>query len=485
MPFKDLRDFLATLEQKGEVAHVSGAHWNLELGVLSELAFERQGPALLFENIAEYSSEYRIVSNLCTTNERALLALGISAEDSDEIMIRWKERLEKYRPVPPVRVSGGPVLENQFQGDEIDLFKFPVPRWHELDGGRYIGTGDCVILRDPENGRINVGTYRLQVQDRCTTTIQQSPRNDGSKILRKYWEKGLSAPVVATFGQEPVFFLTSCGRVTHLAAESELDLAGFIRGESVEVIDGKLTGLPIPATAEIAIEGFVPPPDVDSRGEGPFGEVTGYYWGGTGKEPVIQVQALYHRDQPIIVGAPPFKPVPSHYAFPLPLGPELTTWMRLETEGITGITGVRNLGYCGATVIRVRQENETQVPQLMSAVERLRMSQRLVILVDDDIDINAAEDVLWAVGTRSDPATDLRTDTFTSSWDLNPSLSIEQRRQLREENIGYPFSRIVINACQPFAAKAKLSPVNKFSQKLRREAVEKWGNVLNSKRSLY
>jgi UbiD family decarboxylase len=482
MPFKDLRDFLATLEQKGEIAHVSGAHWNLELGVLSELAFERQGPALLFENIAEYPGEYRIVSNLCTTKERSLLALGISPEDSGEIMIRWKECLEKYRPVPPAHVSSGPVLENEFRGQEIDLFKFPVPRWHELDGGRYIGTGECVILRDPEDGRINVGTYRLQVQDRCTTTIQQSPRNDGSKILRKYWKKGLSAPVVATLGQEPVFFLTACGRVTHLAAESELDLAGFIRGEPVEVIDGKLTGLPIPATAEIAIEGFVPPPDVDSRGEGPFGEVTGYYWGGTGKEPVIQVQALYHRNQPIIVGAPPFKPVPSHYAFPLPMGPELATWMRLENEGINGITGVRSLGYCGATVIRVRQENETQVPQLMSAVERLRMSQRLVILVDDDIDINAAEDVLWAVGTRSDPATDLRTDTFTSSWDLNPSLSIEQRRQLREENIGYPFSRIVINACQPFSDKAKLSPVNKFSQKLRREALEKWEKVLNPKR---
>ena len=113
------------------------------------------------------------------------------------------------------------------------------------------------------------------------------------------------------------------------------------------------------------------------------------------------------------------------------------------------------------------------------------MSQRLVILVDDDIDVNCAEDVLWAVGTRSDPRTDLRTDTFTSSWDLNPALSIEQRRQLREENIGYPFSRIVINACQPFTAKATLSPVNKFSQKLRREAVAKWGDVLNSKRQLY
>src|SRR5258706_14619245 len=160
----------------------------------------------------------------------------------------------------------------------------------------------------------------------------------------------------------------------------------------------------------------------------------------------MKFQAIYPWTQPFWWGWRPFKPVPSHYAFPLPMGPELATWMRLEGEGITGITGVRNLGYCGATVIRIRQENKTQVPQLLRAVGRLRLSQRLVILFDDDIDVNSAEDVLWAVGTRSDPAVDMRTDTFTSSWDLNPSLSIEQRRQLREENIGYPFVRVVINA---------------------------------------
>jgi 3-polyprenyl-4-hydroxybenzoate decarboxylase len=107
------------------------------------------------------------------------------------------------------------------------------------------------------------------------------------------------------------------------------------------------------------------------------------------------------------------------------------------------------------------------------------MSQRLVILVDDDIDIDNAEDVLWAIGTRCDPATNTLTDTFTSNWDLNPSLTIEQRRQLREENIGYPFTRIVLNACQPFLSKQGLSPVNKFSEKLRRETLEKWSNVLH------
>ena len=123
MPFNDLRDFLAALEANNEITRISGAHWDMEMGVISELAFERQGPALLFENIAEYPADYRIVSNLCTTSTRALMALGIDPQDSGGIMRRWKDRLTSYRPVPPVRVSDGPILENEFKGQEIDLLQ--------------------------------------------------------------------------------------------------------------------------------------------------------------------------------------------------------------------------------------------------------------------------------------------------------------------------------------------------------------------------
>ena len=273
MPFKDLREFIAKLEQASELKRVSGAHWDLEMGVISELSFEQQGPALLFENIPDHSPDYTVVSNLCSTQRRALMALEWDPGQSlGEAMSSWKKRYTGYKGLPPVTVQRGPILENEKSGDEIDLLQFPVPRWHERDGGRYIGTGDCIILKDPDDGQINVGTYRLQLHDATTTGIYQGIGNDGTKIVRKYWERGQAAPLAATFGCEPVLFLTSSGRLGAPSRVPEYEYAGFLRGEPVEVIEGKLTGLPIPATAEIAIEGEVPPPpNGESRGRSLWG----------------------------------------------------------------------------------------------------------------------------------------------------------------------------------------------------------------------
>ncbi len=475
MPFKDLRDFIAKLEEEGEVKHISGAHWDLEMGVISELSFEDQGPALIFENITDYSSEYKVVSNLCSTQRRALMALGWdSGQSLGEAMSHWKERYSGYRGLAPVVVSGGPVLEHEERGDQIDLLRFPVPRWHERDGGRYIGTGDCIIVRDPDDGRINVGTYRLQLHDRCTTGIYQGPGNDGAKIIKKYWQKGQSAPVAATFGQEPVLFLTSCGRLGAPSGVPEYEYAGFLRGEPVEVIEGKLTGLPIPATAEIAIEGEVPPPEVESRGEGPFGEYTGYYMGSMVPEPVIRVHALYYREKPILLGAPPFKPVQGHYAAPLPMRAVTGLWTRLERAGIKGILAVRDLANVGATVIQVRQESDDHTEHIVESVAAFPIPQRVIILVDEDIDIDDAKDVLWAVGTRCDPSTCINVNTIKTSWVFNPSMTIDERKKKGT----YPFSRMIINACRPYNRIKELPPVNLFSREMREKARKKWSQVL-------
>ena len=479
MAFRDLRDYLAKLDEEGELQRISGAHWDLEMGVISELSFERQGPALLFENIAGYSSEYQVVSNLCSTQRRALLALGWDPGQSlGEAMSRWKERYSQYEGIAPVQVSWGPILEHEESGDGIDLLRFPVPRWHELDGGRYIGTGDCVILRDPDDGRINLGTYRLQVHDRCTTGIWQGGGSDGARILRRYWQKGQAAPVAATFGQEPVLFLSACGRVGCPPGVPEYEYTGFLRGEPVEVVEGKLTGLPIPATAEIAIEGEIPPPEWENRGEGPFGEYTGYYMGSLAAEPVIRVKVLYHRENPILLGAPPFKPVQGHYAAPLPMRAVTGLWSRLEREGIQGILALRDLANVGATVIQVRQENEGHVERLIKLLCTFPVPQRMIIIVDEDIAIDDAKDVMWAIGTRCDPATGTHIHTISTSWPYNPSLTIDERRRIKKRGT-YPFSRVIINACRPYKLREQLPPVNLFSEEMRRQARKKWAEVLS------
>ena len=213
---------------------------------------------------------------------------------------------------------------------------FPTPHWHELDGGRYIGTADCVITGEPEEGGwVNVGIYRVQVHDKNTLGLYVSPGHHARIMREKYWEKGKSCPVVVTFGQDPLLFLVAGQSMPY--GMSEFDYCGGLRGAPIDVIRGEVTGLPIPATAEIAIEGEVPPPQEQMQMEGPFGEWPGYYAHGAAKEPVIRVKRVYYRNDPILCGAPPLKP--PYVTFGVPIG-AAAIWNYLEKADVPDIKGV-------------------------------------------------------------------------------------------------------------------------------------------------
>jgi 4-hydroxy-3-polyprenylbenzoate decarboxylase len=471
VPYQDLRSFVAKLEEEGELRRIQGAHWELEIGAISELSFERNGPALLFEQIPGYPSEYRVLSNLCSTVKRSLLAIDMPVDLSlGEAMERWREFYRSYRPIPPAKAGTALFRENMLEGQDVDLLRFPVPKWHEKDGGRYIGTGCMVILQDPESGAVNVGTYRLMVHDRNTTGMYQGPGNDGIRIIQKYWARGRPCPVAITLGQEPVIFLTSCGRLGCPSGVPEYDFAGAIRKEPVEVVEGELTGLPIPATAEIVLEGIIPPVEVERKGEGPFGEYTGYYMGGTVPQPVVKIKRLYHRNDSILLGAPPFKPVSGHYASPLPFRLVTGLWSRLDKAGIQGIRAIRDLANVGGVVISLRQQDEGHVERVIAALEKSPIQQRLLVLVDDDVNVDDEREVLWAMGTRMEPATGTKISTIETDWVFNPMLTLEQR----QDKPTYPFSRLIVDACRPYRRLGEFPPVNLFSEERRREVAKKW-----------
>jgi len=154
----DLRDFITELERSKELERVEGADWDVEIGVVTELCDEKWGPALLFDKIKGYPPGYRVTSNLIATPRRVAAALGFPPDISNIELVRLvKDKFKDLKAIPPTPVSEGPLLENVFEGKDVDLFKFPVPRWHEHDGGRYIGTADMVIMRDPmEDGSMLV-----------------------------------------------------------------------------------------------------------------------------------------------------------------------------------------------------------------------------------------------------------------------------------------------------------------------------------------
>jgi UbiD family decarboxylase len=469
--FEDLREFVATLEEKDQIRVVKGADPHLELGAIVELNHERGGPALMFDDIVGYPHGYRILANAMDTLPRALHTLGLPMDmDVDKALVEFEERVASFRPVPPELLSTGPIFENVFHGDDIDVFKFPTPQWHEDDGGRYIGTGCVVFLRDPDTEIVHFGTYRVMLQDKTTVGLYITPNKTGAIIRRKYWERGLSCPVAVSVGQDPLMFLGAAQYLGQKRGVSKYDLVGHMRGGPVMVVEEPITGLPIPASAEIVLAGEAPPPEVDARDEGPFGEWTGYYASGTRPEPVIHIKALYHRNDPIIFGTPPLRNITVNSHFGLPTaGRNLRE--RLRLAGVEDVLEVVPIAIPGMMVVQIRQRYPGHAMKAALAASGDYMG-RFVVVVDEDIDPHNAQEVFWAIGTRCDPATTITILQACQSSALDPRISPEQKRRG-----DYTSSRAIINACKPYEWIADFPKTNKVSAGLRSKTLERWAEL--------
>ena len=188
MLWNDLREYLHRLDELGELETVLGCDWQEEIGGIAELVTEQRGPALLFDEIRDYPKGYRVAVNLFNTPKRTATALGITLEPSiDGVAERFARKLKDFRATPPEEVRDGPVLENIMTGEDVDLFRFPTPKWHENDGGRYIGTGVCVIQKDPDSGFVNSGAYRVAVHDKSHLhhlhRAREARRRDPPQVL--------------------------------------------------------------------------------------------------------------------------------------------------------------------------------------------------------------------------------------------------------------------------------------------------------------
>jgi len=480
MAFKDLREFIDAAKEIGEVKEFHGAHWDLEIGALTEIiAYREPSPLLLFDQIPDYPPSYRVASNLLLHPRRAALMVGMSPKASKrDVVWRWREILNDLKPVPPKFVSDGPLFENERTGGDIDMTSFPTPRWHEQDGGRYLGTGCCVITRDPDNDYVNVGIYRIQVHDKHTLGTYISPGHHARIIREKYWDRGKACPIAVTFGQDPTLWLSAGLSVPF--GVSEFDYAGGLRQEPVEVVRGKVTGLPIPSHAEIAIEGEVPPPSEDSRVEGPFGEWPGYYAHGAKTEPIIRVKALYFRNNPIIAGAPPLKPPALTFGVPIAAA---AIWNYLEKADVPDVQGAWCFiggsapgGGAPFIVVSIKQRYHGHAQQAALAALACRAGNyhgRFVVVVDEDIDPSDMGEVIWAISTRCDPKTAMTIIDGCWSTPLDPVLPPDKR-----EASDFVNSRAIINACRPYSWKDKFPPVNAMSRELRERITEKWKKEL-------
>ena len=469
----DLRGWIEGVDRLGELLTVRGADLESEVGGLTDVAMERIGrPALLFDELPGFPAGHRVLSNVLTSQRRLALTLGLGLGLDRMEMVRACRGLVADLPlVPPKVVGDGPVLEHVARGEEVNLLRFPAPRWHEGDGGHYLGTGCVVIQRDPDSGWVNLGCYRLMVQDAGRLGLMISAGKQGRVIAEKYWSRGLPCPVAVSFGHDPLLLLMAAFNAP--VGVAEYDLAGGVRGEPVEVIEGEVTGLPIPAAAELAVEGFVDP--TERLDEGPFGEWTGYYAGGRRPEPVLRVSRVVHRDDPIVLGVVPGRP-PSDDTYMSSFQTSAAIWNQVEAAGVPGVAGVWTHEAGGSrmfVVVAIRQQYPGHAKQAAMVAAHCYAGaylNKFVVVVDDDVDPTSLDTVLWAMCTRVEARHDLEIVGRSWSSPLDPMAAPAASPMFT--------TKVLIDACRPWERRGTFPEVASVTPELRRRLADTWGSRL-------
>lgn len=459
MPYCDLREFIERLESANELARIKiEVSPELEITEVTDRVVKSGGKALLFERPKGYSIPVFI--NAFGTKKRMLMALEIS--DFDEIrerilsirklksssVIEMMEGLESLRDlmaIPPKKVSDAPCMEKRAES----LDKFPILKCWPKDGGKFI-TLPIVITKDPETEELNAGVYRMQVFDGRTTGMHWQIHKHGAEHFRKYRELGKDRIEVAVaIGVDPAVLYAATAPLPE--GVSEFAFAGFLRRERVELVDCETVDLQVPATAEIVLEGYVKIDEV--RLEGPFGDHTGYY---TPPEPypVFRITNIAHREDPIyhatVVGKPPMEDAwlgkaTERIFLPIIqlLNPEIVD-INLPVEG----------GFHNLAIVSIRKRYPGQAKKVMFSLWGTGMLSltKIVIIVDNDVNVHNLSEVIWAVTTRFDPARDVvllppsPTDALDHSAyiaNLAGKLGIDATKKLREEGYEREWPEVV------------------------------------------
>ena len=420
----DLRSFIQALDEQGELTRVKvEVDWKYELGgiALKTLGLPSK-PALLFENIKGYQTP--LFTGGLLTVKRLAIALGLDLQTDEASLIhqaaQWLET-----PINPVRVKNGPCKENKLFGKDVDVLRFPVPWWNERDGGRYVGTWHQVIAKDPDSDWINVGTYRMMVHEPNVLGIQFSPFQHVAMIYAKYQKMNQPMPVAITIGTDPASMLVSI--TPFPAGLSEWSMAGALRRRPLEVVKGETVDLDVPAYAEIVIEGEIPPQE--KRLEGPFGEHTGFYGGGQRPLPIVKINCITHRNNPVLRGSILGKPITEDHrclAFTL-----ATQAMRMyKASGFPGVTAVNcpaggDPDFCAIVSIKKSYASHgLDAGRLLLSGKGGKIIKH-VIVTDNDINVFDLNEVLWAINTRMQPSRQINITRYEVGSRLDPSVPFD------------------------------------------------------------
>ena len=421
MNFKDLREFIAFLEERGQLRRITApVSCELEITEIADRMVKQGGPALLFEQVQGY--DIPVLINMFCSDQRMAWALGV--EKLDDLVARLQGMLRLTQGPPegllnklrtlgqliqlgsfqPRTVGRAPCQEVVLTGAEVDLFRFPALKCWPLDGGRYI-TLPLVITKDPVSGVQNYGMYRMQIYDARTTGMHWQTHKVGAhhyRVSRERQDERLE--VAVAIGADPATIWT--GSAPLPPDMDEMAAAGFIRQEGVDLVKAKSVDLLVPAQAEIILEGYVLTDE--RRSEGPFGDHTGYY-SMPEDYPVFHVETITHRREPIypatIVGRPPMEDywmgkVTERIFMPVikMILPEVVD-LNMPAEGV----------FHNLALVSIKKEYPGQARKVMYALWGLGLMSltKTIIVVDDFVDVQNPSEVAWRVANNINPSQDL------------------------------------------------------------------------------
>ena len=416
---KDLREYIDALDALGEIQRIGvPVDLDLELGAVIRRSYELRAPAPLFEDIRGIEAGFRVLGapaglsrqkglELC----RVALSLGLDQHANGASIV---EAICAARGAPGIKprvVAKGACQEVRFA--EVDLSRLPAPLLHGGDGGRYLNTYGCIVVRTPDGSWTNWSIARIMVIDKTRMTGIVAPGQHVGIIHKMWKDQGRDMPFALALGVEPVIPF-GCGMPIP-AQLDEADFLGALLGEPIEIVRCVSNDLFVPATAEIVVEGVLSKDE--TAPEGSMGEYAGYNWAGvTTPKPVYHVHAITHRRDPILPVVVAGEPVEEdHTAWGIPNAGEDLFLLRKAGLPVT---------MCWLTLEAANHWLVVTLPkdwrQKSGITESGAMCRQIgnvlfaehggsgivkVLVMEDDVDATNPLEVLWAFATRAHPGT--------------------------------------------------------------------------------